>query len=431
MNLIKNIYGREILDSRGTPTLEVDVILDSGRGRASVPSGASTGRHEAHELRDGNKERYKGKGVLKSVGHIKDKIAPFFHGKKVSDQSELDTLLIDLDGSPNKSHLGANTLLAVSLAYARAEAVKETLPFFRSFRKNLKEKEKDLKDFRLPIPLMNLLNGGAHANNSLDIQEFMIVPAFGDSFKEALRAGCEVFQTLKEILKEKNLSIGVGDEGGFAPRLSSNREALELLTMAIEKAGYQPGEEVFLALDVAATEFFDGKHYHLERHALTSSHLGEKYSEWRKDFPLVSLEDPFGEDDWEAWSTWTKKNKKDLQVVGDDLFVTHSKRIQRGLKEKSATAVLIKMNQIGSLTETREAVALSQKGGLRTILSHRSGETEDTSLADLSLAFDCEQIKTGAPSRSERVCKYNQLLRIEESLGDKAEYWGYKARGIL
>lgn len=430
MPLIKNIHAREILDSRGNPTLEVEMLLGSGGyARASVPSGASKGRHEAHELRDGDKKRYKGLGVLKAVDHIKNKIAPFFSEKSISVQSELDSFLIKLDGSQNKSRLGANTLLAVSLAYAKAKADQEKLSLFRSFRENLKEK--DQNSFRLPIPLMNILNGGAHANNALDIQEFLIVPAFGDSFKEAFRAGCEVFQTLKGLLKERSLSIAVGDEGGFAPQLSSNKEALELLTLAIEKAKYRPGEDIFLALDVAATEFFDGKHYLLEKQALKAKDLGEIYLEWMKAFPLVSFEDPFGEDDWDSWSKWTKKNGQKIQVVGDDLFVTHPKRIQRGLKEKSATAVLVKMNQIGSLTETQESVFIAQKGGFKTILSHRSGETEDTSLADLSLALDCQQIKTGAPSRSERLCKYNQLLRIEESLGDLAEYWGYKKQGLL
>lgn len=428
MSLIKKIHAREILDSRGNPTLEVECHLDSEIGRAAVPSGASKGKHEAHELRDEDFSRYQGRGVLSAVSHVRETISPFFSGKRISSQAELDSALIELDGSQNKKRLGANTLLAVSLAYARAQCQNKE-PLFKSLRKNWKDRDQGA--FRLPIPLMNLLNGGAHANNSLDIQEFLIVPAFGDSFKEAFRSGCEVFQSLKDLLKEKNLSTAVGDEGGFAPQLSSNEEALRLLTQAIEGAKYRPGEDIFLALDVASTELFDGQAYLLDHKIRSSDELGEIYSRWMKNFPLISLEDPFSEDDWGSWSKWTKAKGRDVQVVGDDLFVTHPERIKRGLEETSANAVLIKMNQIGSLTETQDSVLISRGGNLKTILSHRSGETEDTSIADFSVALDCEQIKTGAPSRGERVCKYNQLLRIEESLGDRAEYWGYKRRGLL
>ena len=435
---------REILDSRGNPTLEVEIEIDSStRTRASIPSGASKGTFEAFELRDNDKSRYRGLGVSKSVALIQNQMAPFLKGKKISTQAELDSFLIELDGTENKSQFGANTILGVSLSFGKALALKEKKPLFKSFRhsfpsfrsleshpknQNLNPKPNLKGNFRLPIPLMNVLNGGVHANNPLDIQEFMIVPAFGDSFKEALRAGSEIFHSLKDILKQKNLSTAVGDEGGFAPFLTSHEEALELLLLAIEKAKYRPGEDIFLALDVASTEFHKENFYTFENKKHESKEIGHIYSEWIKKFPLISIEDPFSEDDWKAWSEWTKKEKNNIQIVGDDIFTTHPKKIEKGLKEKAGTALLVKMNQIGSLSETANSVSIAKKGSFKTVVSHRSGETEDISIAHLSVAFDCEQIKIGAPSRGERISKYNELLRIEEALGDHAEYWGYQGK---
>jgi enolase len=415
---IDKVYSREILDSRGNPTVEVEVSLGNGiMGRAAVPSGASTGAYEAHELRDGDKSRYHGKGVQKVVNNINEIIAPKLVGQDVREQQALDKLLIDLDGTKNKSKLGANAILGISMACAQAGALNEKLPLFAYMGVGTK----------LPTPLMNVLNGGAHANNGLDIQEFMIAPVCGGSFKEALRAGSEIFQSLKKILSDKKLSTAVGDEGGFAPNLGSNKEALDLLMLAIEKTGYKAGEDIFLALDVASTEFFDDGHYIWESQKISSEQLGDIYTDWAKNYPLISIEDGFAEDDWGGWKSFTAKEGQRIQLVGDDLFVTNPERLKKGIDEKAANAILVKVNQIGSLTETKEAVDMAQEAGFHRVMSHRSGETEDTTIADLAVAFNCEQIKTGSLSRGERTAKYNQLLRIEETLGAKASYWGKEA----
>ena len=420
MSTIKHVHAREILDSRGNPTVEVELTLDSGiQGRAAVPSGASTGAYEAHELRDGDKSRYHGKGVRQVVQNINDKIAPEINGKKASDQSEMDQLLKDLDGSTNKSNLGANALLGVSMACAKASALENNQSLFTYI--GGKERTK------LPVPLMNVLNGGAHANNGLDVQEFMIAPVSGGSFKEALRAGSEIFQTLKKVLNDKGLSIAVGDEGGFAPVLKSNEEALELLMTAVEKTGYKAGEDIQFALDVAATELFADDKYTWENKKITSAELGEVYAGWAKKFPLISVEDGFSEDDWDGWEAFTKGHGDRLQLVGDDLFVTNPERLRQGIDRGAANALLVKVNQIGTLTETAEAVSMAQEANFHTVMSHRSGETEDTIIADLSVAMNCEQIKTGSLCRGERIGKYNQLLRIEEELGARAEFWGTQA----
>lgn len=420
MSFISHVYGREILDSRGNPTVEVEVGLDSGvLARFGVPSGASTGAHEAHELRDGD-SRYGGKGVLGAVTHVNEKVAPELIGWEVDRQSDIDRFLIQMDGTENKSSLGANAILGVSLACAKAAAEDYGLPLFQYIG--------GVSARRLPIPLMNVLNGGAHADNGLDVQEFMLVPKLGASYKEALRAGSEIFHTLKKILNEKNLATSVGDEGGFAPKLSGNKEALQLLMTAIEKAGYRPGEEVGLALDVAATELYEEGHYKWEGKKISAEELSEVYRGWKNEFPLISIEDGFSEDDWKAWSYFNRvvnegvDNDKKLQIVGDDLFVTNSKRLQMGIDQKSANALLVKVNQIGTLTETIGAVQLAHKNGYNTVMSHRSGETEDTTIADLAVALNCAQIKTGSLCRSERIAKYNQLLRIEEYLGESAQY---------
>lgn len=397
---IEKIYAREILDSRGNPTVEVEVEVKGGRlGRAAVPSGASTGVHEAHELRDGG-NRYLGKGVIKAVTHVNHDIARALVGRNFESLEQLDKELIDLDGTPNKAKLGANAILGVSLAALRA--LGDVVTHFGT------------QQVRLPVPLMNVLNGGAHADNGLDVQEFMVVPVCGGSFREALRAGSEVFHTLKKLLLDKGLSTAVGDEGGFAPVLKNNTQALELLLSAIEKAGYRPGEDIFLALDVAATELFESDRYRWEDKKLSAGELGQVYAQWLKGFPLVSIEDGFSEDDWDGWTTFTKQFGEKLQIVGDDLFVTNPKRIGRGIEQGAANAVLIKVNQIGTVSETREAIVLAHQANYRTIMSHRSGETEDTIIADLSLAFGCAQIKTGSLCRGERTAKYNQLLRLEE-----------------
>lgn len=420
MSKISRLHAREILDSRGTPTLEVEVTLQSGvMARAAVPSGASTGAHEACELRDQDKSRYLGKGVMKAVQSVKEIIAQKLMGQEVNDWRALDKMMLQLDGTEQKTKLGANAILGVSLACAKAAAIEAKQPFYKFIGGD--------QAVRLPVPLMNVLNGGAHANNGLNVQEFMIVPVAFPTFREALRAGAEIFHTLKKILNEKKLSTAVGDEGGFAPVLQGNRVALELLMGAIEKAGYKPGEQVKLALDVAATEFFaDGK-YTWEGKKLSSQELADVYSSWKKDFPLVSIEDGFSEDDWAGWIHFTKQQGKALQIVGDDLFVTNPTRIERGIKEGAANALLVKVNQIGSLSETEKAVQTAKKAGYKTVMSHRSGETEDTTIADLSVGMNCEQIKTGSLCRTDRTAKYNQLLRIEEELGDKAQYWGSKA----
>jgi enolase len=418
---ISSCYAREILDSRGNPTIEVDVRLANGAlGRAAVPSGASTGAHEAVELRDGGK-RYLGKGVETAVRNVNEQIAPEILGMNANDQVALDQMLIDLDGTPNKAKLGANAILGVSLATAKAAALTAGLQLYRYVGGTSAN--------RLPVPLMNVLNGGAHADNGLDIQEFMLVPCVENSFKESLRAGSEIFHTLKKILGKKGLSTAVGDEGGFAPKLKSNREALELIMEAIEGAGYKAGRDVFLALDVAATELFEGGKYRWEGAQVSAADLGKTYASWMQAFPLVSIEDGFSEDDWDGWKAFTSQQGSQVQIVGDDLFVTNPERVARGIKEKAANALLVKVNQIGTLTETCAAVSLAQRASMRTIMSHRSGETEDSMIADLSVALGCQQIKTGSLCRSERIAKYNQLLRIEEDLGRAAQYWGLAGIG--
>lgn len=422
---IAAVHAREILDSRGNPTVEVDVLLTNGvYGRAAVPSGASTGAHEAVELRDGIADRYLGKGVQTAIRHVNEVIAPSLRGLRVTEQAEIDGQLLSMDGTPNKGKLGANAILGVSLACAQAAARALGQPLYRYVG--------GVHATRLPVPLMNVLNGGAHADNGLDVQEFMIVPVSMPTFREALRAGSEVFHALKKILSKKGMATGVGDEGGFAPRLKGNREALELLMEAIQAAGYKPGRDIFLALDVAATELYDGGQYRWEGQKLTGEQLANVYQSWAKDFPLISIEDGFSEDDWASWIKFSQTSGERLQLVGDDLFVTNPTRIQRGIKEGAANALLVKVNQIGSLTETCEAVRLATAHRMATVMSHRSGETEDATIADLAVALSCPQIKTGSLCRGERTAKYNQLLRIEEDLGSSAQYWGVRAfRGLL
>ena len=423
---IKKITAREILDSRGYPTIEVDVLLAGGGfGRAAVPSGASTGRHEAWELRDGDPARFKGKGVSKAVASVEKVIAPAVRGMEALRQVEIDGAMIDLDGTENKSKLGANAILGVSLALAKAVACQEGKPLFQSLggpKANL-----------LPIPLMNILNGGLHADNGLDIQEFMIMPVGAKSFREALRMGAEVFQALKAILKSKKLSTAVGDEGGFAPRLASNEEALQIILEAIEQARYKPGKDLLLALDVAASSFAESGSYALKMQGLpraSSRDLVALYEGWVKKYPIVSIEDGLGEDDWEGWKALTKTLGSKIQLVGDDLFVTNTKRLREGIRQGLANAILIKVNQIGTLTETFACITTAKRGRYRNIISHRSGETEDTTIAHIAVGVGAGQIKTGSLCRSERVAKYNELLRIEEQLGKKALYagllWGRK-----
>ena len=420
MPAINAIFAREILDSRGNPTVEVDVLLDGGvLGRAAVPSGASTGAHEAVELRDGDKKRYQGKGVQKAIDAVNTVLAEALQGEEALDQEGLDQKMRSLDGTPNKAKLGANAILGVSLACAKAAAQASGLPLYRYVG--------GVSAYRLPVPLMNVLNGGAHADNGLDVQEFMVVPVGGGTFKESLRAGSEIFHALKKTLGSKGLSTGVGDEGGFAPKLKNNREALELLMAAIEAAGYKPGKDIFLALDVAATELFEGGKYRWEGKSITGAELGDVYRQWAKDFPLISIEDGFSEDDWASWVSFTKSEGSKLQLVGDDLFVTNPERVARGVKEGAANALLVKVNQIGTLSETCEAVRVAQSNRMKTVMSHRSGETEDATIADLAVALSCQQIKTGSLCRGERTAKYNQLLRIEEDLGSAARYWGLDA----
>ncbi|MGE4132434.1 MAG: phosphopyruvate hydratase [Bdellovibrionales bacterium] len=410
MAKIKSVTAREILDSRGNPTLEVEITTDQNlTARAAVPSGASTGAHEAIELRDQDPKRYFGKGVLKAVQNVKEIAGPAVLGMDPIDWRKVDQKLLQLDGTENKSKLGANAILGVSLACARAGALTEGQPLFRFIGGK--------SATRLPIPLMNILNGGAHANNGLDVQEFMIVPTCGGSFREALRAGAEVFHSLKKILDEQGHSVAVGDEGGFAPKLKNNQEAAQYVMRAIEKAGYRPGEDIKLALDVAATELFEGGQYLWDGAKITAAELIEIYQGWAKEFPLMSIEDGLAEDDWQGWKMLTAAMGQRTQLVGDDLFVTNPKRLKRGIEEKAANAILIKVNQIGSLSETAEAIQMAKEARFACVMSHRSGETEDTTIADLSVAFNCEQIKTGSLSRGERTAKYNQLLRIEEMLG--------------
>ncbi len=420
MSKIKSVLAREILDSRGTPTLEVEITTDQGiKSRAAVPSGASTGAHEAIELRDKDPKRYLGKGVMKAVNNVRELCTPAILGKDVMDWRAIDKTLIALDGTENKGKLGANAILGISLACAKAAALSQNQDLFQFLGEG--------KAHRLPVPLMNIINGGAHANNGIDIQEFMIVPTAGGSFREALRAGSEIFHTLKKILSDDGFSVAVGDEGGFAPKLKSNRAALEFVMRAIEKAGYKPGEDVSVALDVAATELFHDGKYNWEGKTLTSEQITEIYAGWAKDFPLISVEDGLSEDDWNGWVHLTKTLGSKMQLVGDDLFVTNPKRLKDGIDKKAANAILIKVNQIGSLSETHDAIKMAKSAKFHTVMSHRSGETEDVTISDLAVAFDCEQIKTGSLCRGERTAKYNQLLRIEEALGAKATYWGKAA----
>jgi enolase len=416
VSTIKSVHAREILDSRGNPTVEVEVeLVDKTIGRAAVPSGASTGAFEAAELRDGG-SRYLGKGVQTAVNNVNNKIAPVVIGLNAQAQRDLDVKMIELDGSKNKSSLGANAILGVSLATARAVALSKNQSLF----KYLGGQEAKT----LPVPMMNILNGGAHADTNVDIQEFMIAPIGAENFKESIRWGAEIYHSLKSVLKKKGLATSIGDEGGFAPNLESNRAALDLILVAIESAGFKAGSQIALAMDVAATEFFaDGK-YKFEGKQLTSDQMIDYYSELVQSYPLVSIEDPLDEDDWSGWAKLTANLGEKIQIVGDDLFVTNPERLQRGIDSKTANALLVKVNQIGSLTETIDAVNLAHKNNYKSMMSHRSGETEDTTIADLAVALNCGQIKTGAPARSERVAKYNQLLRIEEELGSTAVYAG-------
>jgi len=420
--VIDSIVAREVLDSRGTPTVEAEVLLEGGAtGRAIVPSGASTGAHEAHELRDGDAKRYFGKGVLQAVSNVEEKIAPALLGLSALDQGTVDAAMRELDGSDNKSALGANAVLAVSMAVARAAANGVGLPLYRYLGGPMAT--------LLPVPLMNVINGGAHASNNLDFQEFMLVPHGASSFREALRMGAEVFHTLKGLLSAQGLSTAVGDEGGFAPDLAGNDAAGELLIQAIEKAGYRPGDQISLALDVASTEFYKDGRYAFGGGSYSSAEMVDQLAQLVSRYPIVSIEDGLAEDDWEGWSLLTERIGKTVQLVGDDLFVTNSTRLQRGIDQGIANSILIKVNQIGSLTETLQAIDLAGRAGYTSVISHRSGETEDTTIADLAVATRAGQIKTGSLSRSDRVAKYNQLLRIEDELGSQAVYAGAEDRG--
>jgi enolase len=417
---IDELGAREILDSRGNPTVEVEIALDDGTiARAAVPSGASTGQFEAVELRDGDKGRYLGKGVAKAVTAVLDEISPELLGLDPTEQRLIDQTLLDLDGTPGKSRLGANAILGVSLAVAKAAAATSGLPLFRYVG--------GPSAHLLPVPLMNILNGGAHADTGVDIQEFMAAPIGAETYAEALRVGAEVYHSLKSVLKAKGLPTGLGDEGGFAPDLPSNRDALDLIAEAVEKAGYRLGQDIVLALDVAATEFFKDGSYTFEGVQKSADEMAAYYADLVAAYPLVSIEDPMSEDDWDGWKSLTTAIGDRVQIVGDDLFVTNPQRLQRGIDQQTANALLVKVNQIGTLTETLDAVNLAHRNSYRCMMSHRSGETEDTTIADLAVATNCGQIKTGAPARSERVAKYNQLLRIEEELDDAARYAGRSA----
>ena len=419
MAVIDLVRAREILDSRGNPTVEVEVVLDDGASaRAAVPSGASTGAFEAVELRDGEK-RYLGKGVEKAVAYVNNEIAPAVTGLDAKEQRLIDQEMLDLDGTKNKGRLGANAILGVSLAAARAAAESADLSFFRYIG--------GPNAHTLPVPMMNILNGGAHADINVDIQEFMIAPIGAPTFKESLRWGTEVYHALKSVLKKRGLATSIGDEGGFAPNLDSNRAALDLILEAITNAGYKPGKDIALAMDVAATEFHDAGKYEFESSKRSAQEMISYYAELVKSYPLVSIEDPLDEDDWTGWADITKELGEKVQLVGDDLFVTNPERLAKGIELKTANALLVKVNQIGTLTETIDAVSLAHRHGYRSMMSHRSGETEDTTIADLAVALECGQIKTGAPARSERVAKYNQLLRIEEELGESARFAGRSA----
>lgn len=427
MSYIVSVDAREILDSRGNPTVEVEILTEDGSiGRAAVPSGASTGAHEAVELRDGDKGRYLGKGTSKAVTNVIEEIAPELVGFSCLDQIDIDRRMMEIDGTKNKGRLGANAILGVSLATARAAAESLGLHLFHYLGGPFAH--------QLPVPMMNVLNGGQHADNNVDIQEFMIVPAGLPTFREALRAGAEIFAHLKSVLKSKNLSTAVGDEGGFAPSLKSNEEALELLIEAVEKAGYKPGEEIYLALDVASTEFYKEGSYIFDKsdgQARNASELIGLYEEWAKKYPIISIEDGIAEDDWDGWKEMTRRLGDKMQLVGDDLFVTNDERLQRGIEQGIANSILVKVNQIGSLTETMSCIQRAQRASYTTVISHRSGETSDTFISDLAVATNAGQIKTGSLCRSDRTAKYNQLLRIEDFLGEAAHYPGKEAFRLL
>ena len=422
MSEILNVHAREILDSRGNPTIEVEVTTENGYvGRAAVPSGASTGTHEAVELRDEDKGRYLGKGVLNAVNNVNNEIASAIIGRDAFDQRGLDRLMIDLDGTPNKGRLGANAILGVSLAIAKAAAQEAGQPLYRYLG--------GVNAYVLPVPLMNILNGGSHADNSIDFQEFMVVPVGAETFKEGLRMGVQVFHALKTVLKKKGYSTNVGDEGGFAPNIKSNVEAIDTVMQAIEAAGYKPGVDIMIAMDAAASEFYDSESgmYHFKKSSgekLSSKDMVKFWSDWSQKYPILSIEDGLAEDDWDGWKSLTEKLGNSTQLVGDDLFVTNVERLQQGIEQEIANSILIKVNQIGSLSETIDAVQLATRNAYTSIMSHRSGETEDVTIADLAVALNCGQIKTGSASRSDRVAKYNQLLRIEEELGANAVYPG-------
>ncbi|WP_166240873.1 phosphopyruvate hydratase [Paenibacillus turpanensis] len=421
MTIIADIYAREVLDSRGNPTVEVEVSLESGgKGRAIVPSGASTGAYEAVELRDGDKSRYLGKGVQKAVDNVNNIIAPEIIGLDALDQVAIDRAMIELDGTPNKAKLGANAILAVSMAVARAAADGLQIPLY-TYLGGFNAKQ-------LPVPMMNILNGGAHADNNVDVQEFMVLPVGAGSFKEALRCGAEIFHSLKGVLKEKGLNTAVGDEGGFAPNLGSNEEAITTIISAIEKAGYKPGVDVFLGMDVASTEFFKDGKYHLEGEgkSYTPAEFVDLLASWVEKYPILTIEDGCSEDDWEGWKLITDKLGGKVQLVGDDLFVTNTERLSTGIEKGIGNSILIKVNQIGTLTETFDAIEMAKRAGYTAVISHRSGESEDSTIADIAVATNAGQIKTGAPSRTDRVAKYNQLLRIEDQLGASAQYIGSK-----
>ncbi|MBB6694210.1 phosphopyruvate hydratase [Cohnella xylanilytica] len=422
MTIISDVYAREVLDSRGNPTVEVEVTLESGGfGSAIVPSGASTGAYEAVELRDGDKDRYLGKGVQKAVENVNTIIAPEIIGYDALDQVAIDRKMIELDGTPNKAKLGANAILAVSIAVARAAADALDIPL-SAYLGGFNAKT-------LPVPMMNIVNGGAHADNNVDVQEFMVLPVGAPSFKEALRTGAEIFHALKSVLKAKGLNTAVGDEGGFAPNFGSNEEALSTIIEAIEKAGYKPGVDVFLGMDVASTEFYKDGKYHLEGEgkSFTSAEFVDLLASWVDKYPLITIEDGCSEDDWEGWKLLTEKLGDKVQLVGDDLFVTNTERLSQGIEKGIGNSILVKVNQIGSLTETFDAIEMAKRAGYTAVISHRSGESEDSTIADIAVATNAGQIKTGAPSRTDRVAKYNQLLRIEDRLGSTAQYAGKSA----
>ncbi len=428
MSYIAKIFGRQILDSRGNPTVEVDVYTSNGHmGRAAVPSGASTGVHEAVELRDNDSDRYMGKGVENAVSNVNTVLNDELEGAYIFDQKAIDSKLREIDGTPNKERIGANAILGVSLAVAKAAAAESGMSLFKYIG--------GAGAYTMPVPMMNILNGGSHADNKIDIQEFMVMPFGAKSFSEGLRMGTEIFHHLKKVLQDKGFSTNVGDEGGFAPNLGSNEEAIEYVLEAIDKAGYKAGEEIFIALDAASSEFYDSdkKKYVFESTGkeLTSEEMVQYWSDWSSKYPIISIEDGLDEDDWEGWQKLTAAIGDKVQLVGDDLFVTNTQRLERGIKEKSANSILIKVNQIGTLTETIEAVRMATQNSFTSVMSHRSGETEDTTIADLAVALDCGQIKTGSASRSDRMAKYNQLLRIEEELGESAYYPGNSFKFIV